>query len=228
MSDDAARTRAAGRRANPLPGDEPRHSYLRALQAWIPAHTTRKQIAKRMGRSEATVTQALNGLRFAGLTRARLALSLEILTAVGASETDRQAWVQFHHDLSIWDQGGQMGDPPRAPGPGSGPARVPGPAESPESAQPPEPPSELPTEVMALLALQLENSANTPFLLPEGRMPPLSAVYVRQRLNTEGREAQGVTPARLAQDVLTEERRGLLVTAGPGGGKSTLVHQLVN
>lgn len=94
--------------------------------------------------------------------------------------------------------------------------------------------------VQRLLRRQAQFGERLPYHLAEGRMPFLSAVYVRQtagqpapsdgrprdRRPVPGPGGQTDTDSRSVQETLKAGGNRLLVQAGPGGGKSTLVAQL--
>ncbi|MFE9602742.1 NACHT domain-containing protein [Streptomyces hokutonensis] len=169
------------------------------------------RLAEESGYAPTTISHTLSGTRFPGLTEPLLRRALKILELCGATSDDTAAWERFHADLAAWARRDASGTPPQPP-------RPPGtePTEQPE----------LSDQVKALLATQLDDGESVPYLLPVGRLPHLSEVYIRQLLGPDDSDETADTTARPAHDVVVGAPKHLLVVAGPGGGKSTLVRRL--
>lgn len=206
----------SGRPAGPVRGDEPGRSYATGLRAWVEsAALSQTQLADLSPYSLTTVNHILSGARTGPLTTALLDKALVLLKLCGASAADLTAWKRFHLELGIYDEHDCQESPPRPPPPpGAAPL-------APSSAK-------LPDAVMGLLARQRDEGESVPYVLPEGRLPQLSDVYVRQLLDLTDEAAAPSGAARSAQDVVTTAGTHVLVVAGPGGGKSTLIRRLVS
>lgn len=205
--------RSAGRPAGPVRQEEPGRSYAIGLRSWVAtADKSHTRLAEETGYAPTTLSHTLSGARFPGMTERLLQRALTILEACGATPADLAAWERFHADLAAWARRGCSGAPPQPP-------RPPG-------AEPTAQKAELPDAVKRLLMKQLDDGESVPYRLPAGRLPHLSEVYVRQLLGPDETDEVSDTTARPAHDVVLRAPEHLLVIAGPGGGKSTLVRRL--